>query len=523
VPARYPALGEEPAPGDALELVFDGPLRPPGRVVSLHVRAGADDEEGELRRALAEEAAADAVACGRPVPGTVPHHDARTVWEYRTAAGVWARAAGVEDETRALTLGGAVRFMAPPAAGPEAAAVPGAVRCRLARGRYECPPRIAGVLVNAVPARHATAVPAAPLGTDDGGAPEASGAAGQRAWLPDRDVVPGSSRLVVRLAGGAAQPWTEVADWDRSGPHDTHYRLDHGTGQVAFGDGRAGRVLPAGATVTIGYEAGGGPAGNVAAGTLTHWAGPGTPPGVVVRQPLPATGGAAAEALEDALGRALGLLAAPRRAVTLHDFEVLAVTTPGAGIHRARAVARLHPDLPGVPAEGCVTVVVVPCGPRDRPVPAPGLLRLVDRRLQRLRTVATEVHVTGPRFVSVSVRARLRIAAPAAVGDVVVAARDALARYLDPLGGGPTRNGWPVGRYVYRAEIQELLMGVPGVVAVDGLHLALSVPAADAGAAAASKCGCGGAEARCGNLAVPADVLVTSGGHQLEVAERRTP
>ena len=521
-PARYPALGEDPAPGDALEFALDGPLSAPGGVVSLHVRAGADGEERELRRALADEAAADAAACGRPAPATRRHHDARTVWEYRTAAGHWVRATGIDDETRALTLGGAVRFTAPPAGGPAAAAVPAVLRCRLARGRYECPPRIAGVLLNAVPARHAAAVPAAPLGADDGGPPGGTGAAGQRVWLPDRDVVPGSSRLVVRLADGTAHPWTEVADWDRSGPHDTHYRLDHGTGEVAFGDERAGRVLPAGATVTIGYETGGGPSGNVAAGTLTRWAGAaGGAPGVVVRQPLPATGGAAPEALEDALGRALDLLAAPRRAVTLHDFEMLAATTPGAGIHRARAVAGLYPDLPGVPAEGCVTVVVVPCGPRDRPVPAPGLLRAVDRRLQRLRTVATEVHVTGPRFVSVSVRARVRTAVRGPAAGLAAAARAALDGYLHPLGGGPDRDGWPVGRKVYRAEIQELLMGVPGVVAVDGLHLALSDAGSDG--AEAGACGCGGAEASCGNLAVPADALVTSGDHRLEVAERRTP
>jgi hypothetical protein len=65
--------------------------------------------------------------------------------------------------------------------------------------------------------------------------------------------------------------WREVPDFNGSYPHSRHYTLDHGTGEVAFGNGILGLVPPLG-TDNIGatYRVGGGSAGNVAKGVVVQ-------------------------------------------------------------------------------------------------------------------------------------------------------------------------------------------------------------------------------------------------------------
>jgi hypothetical protein len=70
--------------------------------------------------------------------------------------------------------------------------------------------------------------------------------------------------VVVILIDG--ERWVEVDTLADSGPGDSHFVVDRsgGSAQVRFGDGRQGRVPPAGATFDVTTYAGGaGAAGNV--------------------------------------------------------------------------------------------------------------------------------------------------------------------------------------------------------------------------------------------------------------------
>lgn len=496
----YPALGAEPARGDALYLGFDRPLGPSAARVALFVWTGAPDLDRALQAELVAEwrAARQDAACP---PGAVPgvphwslHHSVRTIWEYRSGAGEWRPLAGLVDQTRAMTLSGFVRFRVPAvhgSGGPR----PGLffVRCRCVSGGYECPPRIVRVAHNAVRAHHAVDVPEELLGVS-------TAVAGQRVALALRGVVPGSCRLRVEPGGS----WTEVLDWDRTGPHDRHHRLTPESGEITFGDGRTGRIPPAGSSLSVRYQVGGGPAGNVPVATLTTWV-PGAGSTLTVTQPVPATGGAEAERLDESQGRALDMLTARDRAITLIDIETLARGTPGVPVAAARALAEYHPALPCVRAHGCVTVVVVPACPRARPEPGPDFLRAVERYLHRRRSLTTELHVIGPRFTTVEVSARLWIAGGPA--DPAGAARAELARFFHPFDGGPAGTGWPVGRDVYRSEVQALLTALPGVVGVDRLGLATDADPTP----------------RCGNLPICDDSLLVSGNHRIDLSERGTP
>ena len=145
--------------------------------------------------------------------------------------------------------------------------------------------------------------------------------------------------------------------------------------------------------------------------------------------------------------------------------------------------------------------MVIPNCPGPAPFPGPDFLRAVATYLDRRRTVGTELHVVGPKYTRVSVHARLHVLFPDDTSGAAARARDALARFFNPLLGGPDNVGWPVGRPVYRAEVMALLAGLSGVAHVDRLGIF----------------GPGDREPRCENLGVCADGLVESGDHAIEV------
>jgi hypothetical protein len=103
-------------------------------------------------------------------------------------------------------------------------------------------------------------------------------------------------------------------------------------------------------------------------------------------------------------------------------------------------------------------------------------------------------------YVSVSVTARVRARRGNAPANVQAAVAQALRRFLDPLKGGPDGLGWPFGRDVFRAEIMQLIDGVPGVDHV--LDLSLS--------------GTGGTP-QCGNLTVCPTALAAPGTFSIAV------
>lgn len=538
---HFSPLGPLPDSGDALYLGFDAPLGDAGARMDMHVWTADPIEDETTRKRLVDEAEALLEAASRACPpGRLPnvpdwrsHYGARTKWEYYTTDGTWSCLDGVTDETRALSLSGPVRFTIP---NDHAAGGPAAnlyfIRCRLACGRYECPPQIDRIAVNTARARHAADVPTEErLGISDG-------TAGQVYRLLQVPVVAGSTRLRLAANGTDEPEWMEVANWDRIGPHEEAYRLDPASGEIHFGDGRAGRVPREGVRIDARYAAGGGPDGNVAAGSLTRLP-EGDPnadlvpgwdtigPALRVEQPFPAAGGWAAESLADAQGRAVDELARRCRAVTLEDFVTLALETPGVPIARAHALVDHHPSMPCVEAAGCVTVVAVPRCPEPAPTPGACFLKAVARYLHRRRTVTTEVSVVGPTYRQIAVRARIHAAAgsPTRAADALAA----LDAFFHPLTGGPVGGGWPFGRNVYRSEVLALLQDLPGILHVDAIRL-------DSGTGCAEPCiepgaepcggGCGGGcegdcgGARCGHceeVTLCPGELVASGRHHIEL------
>ena len=541
----FDAFGARPRSGHALWLGFDQPLDAPGQTLALHVWTEHWAQDAATASAL--QAEYDALAA-RTAPACQPpdwrlHYRVRTVWEFLAGHGQWRPLQDVEDETRALSLSGFVRFTAPVGHQPAGAGEPFFIRCRIVRGRFECPPRLVHVALNAVPCEHALSQPERPVGV-------ARGHAQAVFDLGTAPVVSGSVQL--RLDDGAGHVrggWQEVADFDRAGPFDEVFALEPETGLIRSGDGRRAAILPARYGVFAAFRAGGGPQGNIGAATLAGVSANATNAALVpgigglaprlrLEQPMAATGGAPRETLAAAQARAFELASAVDKAVTLADIERLALATPGVPVARVRAVDGLDPRLPCWPAPGVVTLIVIPACPRPAPMPSRDLLAAVQRYLEPRRLVTSEIHAIAPRYRRVGVSATLHLACEADAAAVLRAATGRLRAFFDPLAGGPDGTGWPFGRSVYRAEVMALLARVPGVVSVTGLQLQGGMAgAAAAGTSGCASCGgdCGGrcaacaaaagatAGGRCDNIDLCAHELVMPGPQQLAIVSAIAP
>lgn len=516
--AGWLPFGRDAARDSAWYLGFDRVLANPGAELSAYVWTHDPEGDALMRARLIEEyersLALREAYCPSTLRGLVPwwqHHDVRVIWEYWSAGGTWRALDNVSDRTRALTLSGPVRWRAP--ADHVAGGGPDPwqfwIRARLQRGAYACTPRLAHVGWNAVHAVHAARVPDVALGVS-------AGHADAEYDIGVRPVFAGSTALTATLPSGVDGPWREVANWDDSGAQDRDYVLDAARGCVRFGNGWRGVVPPAQAALNMSLRVGGGSAGNAEAGRLERWRDhahnqallPGWSalwPSLQLSQPDAARGGRDAESLKDSVARALALQAEISCAVTVDDYAELARAVPGVSVARAFAIAEYLPELPCARAEGRIAVVIVPRCPGPAPMPSPGMLRAVSAYLELRRAPTTLVRVLAPEYTRVRVTATLRARAGVDIDALRRTAQSAIDAFLHPLTGGPDQLGWPLGRTVYRSEMQALLGALDGVACVEALGLLGATDRAP----------------RCENLELCPHQLIVPGAHRLRVLGAR--
>ncbi|MFV2102396.1 putative baseplate assembly protein [Micromonospora sp. LOL_024] len=293
--------------------------------------------------------------------------------------------------------------------------------------------------------------------------------------------------------GHTFEIWRTVDSFAGLGPQDKTYLVDRCSGTVTFApaldlrgpadsspavaDGPVAAVPPAGRQVRLWYRAGGGPTGNVAAGTLTSLRDP--LPGVKAVNPRPAVGGREMEVMESVLLRGPYAFVAQQRAVTARDFEVLA--TAAGGVSRARAFTRAAVYSFARPGE--VEVVLVPYVPADaRPggqLPVAVLrehevreARLrVEADLERRRSLGTTCRASWARYKAVSIRARVVVRREEDIDAVRRRIHDRLHQTLSPLPTAHNPTGWAFGEPLRASNVYRLLEHAePGVRYVESVR-----------------------------------------------------
>jgi hypothetical protein len=292
----------------------------------------------------------------------------------------------------------------------------------------------------------------------------------------------------VNFQGRTYRIWREVSNFTNLPPDSLAYVADRATGTISFAPAlrmkreggeleetpRTLAAVPAAKReIRLWYWRGGGPEGNVAAGTLTTLKDP--IPGVAVTNRGQAVGGRASETLENALLRGPHEFHSLQRAVTASDFELLALRSSGAV---ARATAFTKATLWNHATPGTVEVVLVPAvadrEPLDGPLPPTRLREYhsetargrIQQVLDERKPLGTTCLVTWVRYKTVHVAARIvayREENAAAMKQRVL---KRLYRTISPLAAT-----WRFGQALRASHVYDIILSEPGVNYVEDVRL----------------------------------------------------
>jgi hypothetical protein len=293
---------------------------------------------------------------------------------------------------------------------------------------------------------------------------------------------------VITFNGKNYRVWHEVENFTNLGPDLDVYTADRLEGTVTFAPavleygpeskpGDAPKALasipPAGREIRIWYRRGGGPAGNLPAGTLTTLKDPIA--GVQVVNPAAATGGQAPETLENALIRGPRDLHSLNRAVTARDFESVAERT----VARGRAFTRAA--LWQYAAPGTVEVLLVPHVPPEQEarVTAASLQAYqtqeargqIQAALDERRPLGTACVVDWAHYKTVRVKARLGVRGAEDIQTLRQRVMDRLYQTITPLRTRQNPTGWGFGQALRVSDIYYLAQLEPSVRWVDHVSL----------------------------------------------------
>jgi hypothetical protein len=268
--------------------------------------------------------------------------------------------------------------------------------------------------------------------------------------------------------------WHEVENWLSSTHRDRHFVVNRETGEIMFGDGKRGRIPPAGTNnVRLKlYQTGGGAAGNKAAGTIVQLRT--TVPYVdSVNNLEPASGGQDMEDWDSLRERGSRWLRHRDRAVTVEDYEDLAkLASPVVAKAKCYSTRDLALDPTGKELRpGSVSIVIVPHGEDPRPQPDLGLLRRVRDSVYQRRVPDASLVVLGPEYVRISVAIVVVAEAAYAGASVVLRCEETLSRYLHPVTGGDYGRGWDFGARPRESDLYALLESVQGLRYVRSLDV----------------------------------------------------
>jgi Baseplate J-like protein len=407
---------------------------------------------------------------GMALENLTPRESPRLVWQYFNGQD-WQRLL-IRDETASFTRSGMVEFIPPANFAPQAQfGLPQQfwVRVQLERGEYEIEPKLRQLLLNTTIAVQAVTHSNETLGSSTGNA--------NQIFRTVAAPILADPVLEVRELVGfkdSWQHWQAVPDFYGSTAADRHYLINLLTGEIQFGDGIHGRIPPIGSgnIRMTRYQTGGGAGGNRPAGTIRELK-TAIPAIDKATNPIAASGGADAEPLATLQDRIPRTIRHGGRAVTLEDFEDLALlASPALARSKCIPLRNLanHPrDRQINPGE--VSVMIVPHSPGPKPLPSLELIQRTQDYLAAHALPTLTLAVVGPLYVQVSVDVEITLTALELASEVEQAIEEGLARFLHPLMGGFDGQGWDFGREPHRSDLYALLEAIPGVDHVHSLAI----------------------------------------------------
>jgi hypothetical protein len=277
--------------------------------------------------------------------------------------------------------------------------------------------------------------------------------------------------------------WNEVETLAYSRADACNFTLDRSTGELRFGDGRTGRIPPAGANNIrlLEYTIGGGSTGNQPASATVQLrtAIPSVDSAIMLG---PASGGLDAEDAASVRRHASAWIRHRDRAVCADDFADLALR---ASPEVARAFCVAERDLAAAtstrmedlePGLGVASIIIIPHSADPAPQPSPDLLATVKAYLDERRSPIARLVLVGPTYTRVSVRLEV-ITNPDWSPDAVASeCSQRITEFLHPLTGSSDGCGWTLGEQPHRSDLYGLVDTIDGVDFVRALSLSIDAP-----------------------------------------------
>jgi conserved hypothetical protein, phage tail-like region len=309
---------------------------------------------------------------------------------------------------------------------------------------------------------------------------DGSGKPNQQLRLLNRPIIEDTFALFVN-----GERWSEVDDLAIAGSeigsgknanaNSKVYRLDREAGELFFGNGLRGARPPKGAVIQASYAYGGGLQGLVGVNTIVK--APNLPAGVKVTNPVPTWGATAAEKVADGERNIPMTLRHRDRLMSEQDYKDIVKRTPGIDLGRVDVLPLFHPKLPNQISSGVVTLLVIPLldiAYPDSPEPDQLFLQNVCRYLKPRRILTTELHIRGPVYKEVWVSVGINVVPGSDPAPVSEAVKAEVKRFLSPLQGGFSIEGWPLEKTVDALEISAAVARVSGVAKINQLRIAES-------------------------------------------------
>jgi len=165
------------------------------------------------------------------------------------------------------------------------------------------------------------------------------------------------------------------------------------------------------------------------------------------------------EKLKDAIMRSRVDLKKLYKAVTLDDFERLAIETPSVVITRAKALWN----------KDRVQIIILPNmvqteKKNNRHLTVEEIKIRVCRYLDKRRILTTLIEVIDPVYVTVSIEATIKIKPYSSIKVVIERIKNVLNDFFNQF-------SWPFGRNVYASEVIAKIENVDGVDSIEDLEL----------------------------------------------------
>ena len=332
--------------------------------------------------------------------------------------------------------------------------------------------RLTWIGINAVEAEQLSTIRGRVIGQSDN-SPD------QEFSLHDESVESGTLQIDVEDERGFRR-WTMIDDLALASPDAPVYQLDSEAGTIRFGDGMRGRVPELGSRIRVAHmRVGGGGKGNLPPQSMTGITAvdlDGNPvTGLKVQQSLAATGGEDVESIEDAERRVPSVVRHRYRAVTGDDYKQIAAETPGVQLGRVEVLPRFKPRQRRSGVAGVVSTMIWPhkaMAKAPNPRADRSLLESVYNYVDARRPIGTELYVIGCEYISIGVSVSVSIDDQFPRDQTIFDVRDSISQYLWSLpSGGPSGNGWPLGKAVSDRELEVVASRVAGVKTVNGINL----------------------------------------------------